>query len=402
MAAPYKLAVILSHPTQYYSPWFRWVAANTDIDLRVFYLWDFGVTAKRDSQFEKSFKWDVDLLSGYAHEFVPNNARRPGTDHFRGLDNSQLICRLAAWRPTALLMYGYKSKSHLRVLLWARVARIPVLFRGDSHFLGRGTPKPLTKLMLRTLYRQFSAFLAVGNANIDYFRTLGVPAHKLFRAPHSVDNSLFAPSSRRHQATAAELRTQFGLSPESRVVLFAGKFVPAKQPLELLDAFAQINVPKTALVFVGDGPEKAALESAARRAPQATIRFLPFANQTEMPARYLLAKVFALPSRGHYETWGLAVNEAMHMGVPALVSDLVGCQRDLVTDNVTGWVFNASAPATLASRLAEALSVCSDGAQYAALQARVNERIQNFTYAVTTRGLLEAIDFVSPKFRGED
>jgi glycosyltransferase involved in cell wall biosynthesis len=51
-----------------------------------------------------------------------------------------------------------------------------------------------------------------------------------------------------------------------------------------------------------------------------------------MPARYLLADLFVLASRGLYETWGLAVNEAMHMGVPALVSDRVGCQRDLVRD----------------------------------------------------------------------
>jgi glycosyltransferase involved in cell wall biosynthesis len=68
-----------------------------------------------------------------------------------------------------------------------------------------------------------------------------------------------------------------------------------------------------------------------------------------MPARYLLADIFVLPSRGHYETWGLAVNEAMHLGVPCLVSDLVGCQRDLVTPGETGWVFSADDPEALAS-----------------------------------------------------
>ena len=49
----------------------------------------------------------MDLLSGYEHEFVPNTARDPGTHHFGGLRNPTLTARLAAWRPTALLIFGY-------------------------------------------------------------------------------------------------------------------------------------------------------------------------------------------------------------------------------------------------------------------------------------------------------
>ncbi len=97
--------------------------------------------------------------------------------------------------------------------------------------------------------------------------------------------------------------------------------LPAKQPRRLLDAFLALDRPDTALVLVGDGPESAALRERARSAPAGRVHFLPFANQSEMPSRYLLADVFALPSRGLYETWGLAVNEAMHMGLPCLVSD---------------------------------------------------------------------------------
>jgi hypothetical protein len=91
-----RLAIVLSHPVQYYSPWFRWLRAHTALEFRVFYLWEFGVTAQRDPQFGATFQWDVDLLAGYDSEFVPNVARDPGTHHFRGLDNPQLTARLAA------------------------------------------------------------------------------------------------------------------------------------------------------------------------------------------------------------------------------------------------------------------------------------------------------------------
>ena len=390
MPSPRRLAVVLSHPTQYYSPWFRWLAAHTDLDLRVFYLWEFGVTTQTDPQFRTSVKWDVDLLSGYAHEFVPNTSAQPGTEHFGGLRNPNLTARLAAFRPDAVLLFGYAYASHLRVIFWARLHRVPLLFRGDSHFIGRGAPSLRTRLTLRFLYAQFAAFLAVGAANRDYFLTLGVPAARLHFAPHSVNAALFDPASTSHRAAAA-LRAQLALAPTTRVILFAGKFVPAKQPRELLAAFLAARPPDTALVFVGDGEEKSALHALAASAPAGSVHFLPFANQSEMPARYLIADLFVLPSRGLYETWGLAVNEAMHLGVPCLVSDRVGSQRDLVTDGETGWVFPAEDPAALATQLTRALTILADPAARARIRAAVAARIAGYTYAQTTTGLLAAL-----------
>jgi glycosyltransferase involved in cell wall biosynthesis len=386
-----RLAVVLSHPTQYYSPWFRWLRAHTPLTFRVFYLWDFGVTTRRDPKFETSFRWDVDLVSGYDHEFVPNTARDPGTHHFSGLTNPALIGRLDAWNPNAVLLFGYKWRSHLRVVAWARRRGIPLLFRGDSHFLGRGGPPLATRVLLRTLYAQFAAFLPVGAANRAYFTRLGVPERKLFFAPHTVNEALFDPNRVADQRAAAELRRDLGLSPQTRVVLFAGKLVPEKQPRELLAAFLAVAAPDTALVFVGEGAEKPTLVEIARSSAAKNVHFLPFANQSEMPSRYLLADLFVLPSRGHYETWGLAVNEAMHLGRPALVSDVVGCQRDLVTPGETGWVFRSDDATDLQVQLASALCTLAEPGAAAALRERVLRRIEGYTYAHAAAGLQRAL-----------
>ena len=381
-----RVAVVLSHPTQYYSPWFRWLRTHTPLEFRVFYLWNFGVQPRRDHCFGITFAWDVDLLSGYESEFVPNVARRPGTDRFWGLRNPELPARLAQWQPNAILLFGYAYASHLRTILWARQHGVPLVFRGDSHFLGRPTPAWHRTWLLRLLYRQFAAITYVGQANRAYFEKLGVPSTKLFFAPHTVNHEHFDAARPDYRAAAAGLRQSLGLSPETRVVLYAGKYHPEKQPLALLESFLALRPPGAALVFVGDGQERELLKARARQAPPGAVHFLPFANQSEMPARYLLADIFALPSRGLYETWGLAVNEAMHMGVPCLVSDRVGCQQDLVSDGETGWVFRADDPAHLRAKLAEALA-----ADLPSFKPRVAARIAGYRYETTTSGLLAAL-----------
>mgnify|MGYP001094292738 CR=1 FL=1 len=368
MNTPPRLAVVVSHPTQYYSPWFRFLHEQRDCTLRVFYLWDFGVTARRDPRFERTFQWDVDLLSDYDHEFVPNTAATPGTERFAGLHNPALPARLTTWRPDAILLFGYRYRTHVRLIRWARRQRIPLIFRGDSHLLAEPRPSLPKRLLLGWIYRHFASITYVGAANRDYFAAFRVPPRKLFFAPHAVNQSHFDPAARVHRSAAQKLRESLGLHAGERVVLFAGKFAPNKQPLLLLSAFADLRPANVTLVLAGDGEQREMLQRAAS-ASAAPVKFLPFANQSE--------------------TWGLAVNEAMHMGVPCLVSDQVGCQRDLVTENETGWVFAAAQPASLQAALARALVALEQ--KPAALRAAVARRIGRYTYAQASAGLMQAV-----------
>ena len=381
MSAPaVRLAVVVSHPIQYYAPWFAWLHRH-GWTLHVFYLCDTGVAPRRDPEFGRDVVWDIDLLAGYAHEFVPNAARDPGPHHFRGLDNPDLPARLRSWNPDAVLVFGYNYKTHIR-LIWSPPA--PLVFRGDSHLLDRPRPPLFKRWLLGRLFAQFTAITYVGLANRDYFRAYRVPEARLFHAPHCVDADRFTRAPEQ-LARADALRAELDLR-DRRIVLFAGKFIAKKQPLALLSAFLDINRADAALVFVGDGEQLPALRALAATRPDLPVRFLPFANQSEMPSRYLLADIFALPSRGPGETWGLAVNEAMHLGVPCLVSNRVGCQRDLVTEGETGWVFPADSSHGLCAALSRALD-----ADLTALRSNLSNRIAGHTYAAAAAGLAAAL-----------
>ena len=389
-----RLAIVSSHPIQYNAPWFRFLTAKGLDGLRVFYLWDGGVTEQLDRGFGVNVKWDVPLLEGYEHEFVPNCSRHAGTSGWRGLDNPSLAGRLEAFHPDAILVFGYNYLTHYRLLFSRLARRVPLLFRGDSHRLvpERGVKDWLRRRWIRSVFRRFDAFLHVGQANKAYFQLHGVPEQRLVFAPHAVDNDRFFSQAVTAKDEAARWKISLGILPSRRVILFAGKFEPKKRPLDLVAAFLRARLENATLLLVGSGEEENALRQEA--AGQPDIVFAPFQNQSQMPRTYAAGDVFVLPSRGRGETWGMAVNEAMCLSRPIIVSHHVGCAQDLVQPRRNGLVFPAGDMAALAAALRESLA---NPEQLAAWGVRSREIIQDYGYAQTTRGLQAALEFVTQK-----
>ncbi len=212
-----------------------------------------------------------------------------------------------------------------------------------------------------------------------------MPDDKLFFAPHAVDNERFTGAEAQATRDASRWRDELGIPPGHRVVLFAGKFQPKKRPNDLIAAFLALNQDDVSLLLVGDGEMESALRTQAGAHPR--IHFAPFQNQSLMPRTYALADVFVLPSHGRDETWGLAVNEAMCLGKPVIVSSHVGCAPDLVHSGENGLVFPAGDVPALTSALRDALA---DPARLAQWGQRSRDIISNYTYAHALEGLRQA------------
>jgi glycosyltransferase involved in cell wall biosynthesis len=330
-----RLAIITTHPIQYYAPLFRLLDERGVLAVRVFYTWEKDA-AGFDKDFGKEIKWDIPLLDGYDFRFVSNNgsARRD----FRGVRNPRLVQEIEEWGADAILVFGWNYHSHLKAIRTFK-DRIPVLFRGDSTLLDErpGLKRLARRHFLKWVYRQVDAALYVGARNKDYFLAHGLREDQLIFAGHAIDNRRFADPDGGHAANARRYREEMGIGESDTVFLFVGKFQVQKDPFLLVRAFRQLGHPHVHLVLVGNGN----LEEELRREAggQSTIHFLPFQNQSAMPAVYRIGQVFCLPSQS--ETWGLSVNEAMACGVPVLVSDRCGCAEDLAIAGQNGHQFRS-------------------------------------------------------------
>jgi glycosyltransferase involved in cell wall biosynthesis len=143
------------------------------------------------------------------------------------------------------------------------------------------------------------------------------------------------------------------------------------------------------LLFVGSGELEAELRAMTGGEIGRSVFFAPFQNQSEMPKVYACGDVLVLPSFGSGETWGLAVNEAMSLGKPVIVSSHVGCAEDLVIPGETGWVF----PAGQVEALGQVLSAAaSDPEALLAMGRRARKHIGGYSYERATEALIDALE----------
>ena len=320
MSGRLKVVAVATHPIQYYSPWFRLLAAEPSLEFKVIYLRK--LDAQRQGQgFGVAFEWDVDLLAGYDSAVLSGSLWRALRDA----------------RPDVVLLTGWQEPALVAAALLARMLGARTVVRGESNALRR-RPWPV-RLAHHALLRLYDRFLAIGTSSRDVYLGYGIEPARIHDARYFVENERFERQAVALAPERAQWRARFGVPGAATCFLFAGKLIPKKDPETFVLAIERLARQGHAVhgLVAGDGELRARLEAVCL-GRQIPVTFAGFLNQTEIGRAYAAADALVLPS-DHGETWGLVVNEAMLFGLPAIVSDRVGCGPDLVEAGVTGMRF---------------------------------------------------------------
>jgi glycosyltransferase involved in cell wall biosynthesis len=314
---------------------------------------------------------------------VTNVAKKPGSDHFRGIINPDLNLLISQWAPDAILVLGWSFESHLKCLLHFH-RKIPILFRGDSTMLDKRSAMGnlARRIFLTWVYRHVNYALAVGQNNSHYFLANGLRKEQLVPALHAVDNDRFAEPDDLYRREAREMRQRLGIGENDLVILFAGKLEPKKDPYFLLQLARRLNRRDIQFVLVGNGRLEEGLKASATGLSGVT--FLDFQNQSIMPVIYRLADIYILPSTGPNETWGLGANEAMASGCVIMLSDKVGGAIDLIEEGKNGIVFRAGDEGKCSAFIHYLLT---NRDALMAMKRHSREKVRQFSYD----GILDAI-----------
>jgi glycosyltransferase involved in cell wall biosynthesis len=357
---PIRIAYLVSHPIQYQAPLLRKIAKIPEIDLTVLFRTDISAKVFNDNSFGRKIEWDVDLLYGYKHDFLPSLGSKDKFTYGRPF-NYGIWRRMKKGKYHFLWVHGYSPILNVYAIIIAKILGMKVLIRDEATETSkkRGEfKKIIKKLFFKVLNLFVDGFLCIGTMNKQYYTANGVSPKKLFDMAYTVDNHYFQKKRASFYAKDNYLRKSLNLSPERPVILFASKMSGRKRAIDLLEAYNLIRksiVPKPYLLFIGDGEKRAELENRIKQLCLAEdVLVLGFKNQGELPRFYHLCSVFVLPSL--QEPWGLVINEAMSAGRAVIASDQVGSAYDLIIQGKNGFIFKAGDIHALADALLETLS----------------------------------------------
>jgi glycosyltransferase involved in cell wall biosynthesis len=179
---------------------------------------------------------------------------------------------------------------------------------------------------------------------------LGLPAERVHLWRNGVDKARLAGGPDREAA-----RARLGVAPTDRVVLWVSQLTDWKHPERLLAAAPHVlaAVPQALFLFVGDGPERPALERLARSlGVWHRVRMAGFVPYDSVPAYYRAADVFtAFYDRANVSN---TLQEAMLAGVAVVTLDN-GLTSAVVKDGETGLLVPPADPERIGPALARVL-----------------------------------------------
>ncbi|MDJ0753843.1 MAG: glycosyltransferase family 4 protein [Ardenticatenaceae bacterium] len=236
------------------------------------------------------------------------------------------------------LIHAFSLFSPLTTAVWAkRFWHIPVVVKilrgGRLGDIQRIQKKVNGGRRLASYRRHVDRFIAISSEIQGELTHIGVSAQQQLTLPNGVDVQRITPPG--HEEKVA-LRHRLNL-PKGQLVIYTGRFVPAKQLPQLLKAWQEVqrHCSEAHLLLLGDGPEEQKLRDMN---PQRVI----FGGRKKDVTPYLqAADIFILPSAN--EGLSNAMLEAMAAGLP-VIATAVGGAPDIIKHGYNGWLIDPQSP----------------------------------------------------------
>ena len=281
--------------------------------------------------------WEVGIISMMPpkidlSELEAEGIRVATLDMKRGIPDPRAVVRLRrhlrAWRPA--VVHSHMVHANLLARITRLISSVPVLVSTAHNFNEGPTWRYLGYRVTDRLSDVTTNVSAAAMA--EAIRRGAVRSDRVQLVPNGVDLARYDAASGQRATKRAEL----GMSDDTFVWLAAGRFVPAKDYPNMLEAFARLSTStgRTTLLIAGIGVgQPAARERAEQLGIASDVRFLGLRD--DLPALMAAADGFVLSSA--WEGLPLVLLEAAASALPIVATD-VGGNREIVRDGDTGYL----------------------------------------------------------------
>ncbi|APA64688.1 glycosyltransferase [Maribacter sp. 1_2014MBL_MicDiv] len=381
-----KIIFINSHPIQYFAPMYKYMNEQ-GVNTEAWYCSDESIKGGFDKEFGVKITWDIPLLNGYSYQFFKNYSWKPSISKgFFGLINLGLIKQLFSEPKAVIIVHGWNYFTHFMVLMLGKLKGHTICLRNDmplSHeHYKKGWKQKVKKIGLKyILFPRIDNFLYIGSQNRLFYESYSVKENRLVSCPYAVDNDRFKAQFKAIKPNISIIKTKLGIPASDKIIIFSGKYIDKKRPLDLLHAFNSLNSPNCWLIMVGEGDLRISMERYIEKHQLKQVILTGFVNQSKIAEYYAIGDLFVMCS-SLGENWGLSVNEAMNFNTPLLLSDLTGCSEDLVIQGENGYTFKTKDVIELKKKMEEILIKNS-----LTLRTTSEEIVDNYSFLRITNNL---------------
>jgi len=322
-----KIGFLVSHPTQFEVPFFRYVSGDRAHSLKVIYWDERRARAIHDPEINRDINWGIDLWGGYSYVVMPPSRRA-----------SRLWREISQQRFDLLVINGYNHWTLIEAAIVAHFAGSATALRIDSVSADAfvGMKGRLKKWVLPALFGRYNAFLAVSSSTRQYLIEQHVSSASIHYFTYAIDRAWFRARSLLTCSERDAVKRRFGLCQKKRLVLAISKLTPRETPWDLLHAVNSLEANDVEVLIVGDGEDR---ERVIERAGGSRINVVcpGYVPYPDLPLLYGSADVFVHAPRK--EPYGVSVAEALACGIPVIASSTVGAGGDLIVHGHNGFVY---------------------------------------------------------------
>lgn len=271
---------------------------------------------------------------------VPLPPRRIGPLYGRTI-NKMIDRAIVAYQPDIVHIHG------MRPLEFLTPKPVPIIYTNHtSGFLKRLQKGGYRITRMKRLFAPLDLFLA--------------PSEELLRLPFDIrapkkfiSNGIVPDRFVPDPATRAHLRDTFALKQTDKLAIVTRRMVEKNGLIYLAEAMAHVTNPDLKLLFIGDGPEQAAVQAALEKHFAGRYFMLGAMQHSEIVPYYSAADLSILPSL--MEATSISCLEAMAASLPIICTS-VGGLPFLVHDAVNGYLADPASPTALATCLDKLLA----------------------------------------------
>ena len=238
----------------------------------------------------------------------------------------------------ALVHFSDTQFSVPKVYKWAKknqVRYIPYIGVVESHSTS-AVKRLITNIKFKNNLRVYKKCECLAKTPQVQKKLNGLGIHDVTVAPVGLDMSLLRNDY--GDVCIDELKEKYGYSKEKKVLLFIGRLIDEKRPLERLKIFKNISEKDDnyELMLVGTGELKErVLETIRTYGIEEKVQYIEKLPNTQIWELYCLADAFV--NLNQQEIFGMAILEAMYYGCRVIAWKAPGPEF-IIENGVSGWL----------------------------------------------------------------